>query len=61
MGLRRLELYHFVGNDVSGHVAEKVGFRREGILRAYVVMRGQPRDCVMNSLLASDIERMGSR
>jgi RimJ/RimL family protein N-acetyltransferase len=58
--VRRLELYHFVGNDVSGQVAEKVGFRREGVLRAYVVLRGEPRDCVMYSLLASEIETVGS-
>ena len=55
----RLELYHFVGNDASGRVAEKAGFRREGILRAYAVVRGEPRDCVMNSLLASDLETTG--
>ena len=61
LSLQRLELYHFVGNDVSGRVAEKVGFRREGILRAYVVLRGEPRDCVMYSLLVTDIETLGSR
>jgi len=61
LSLRRLELYQFVGNDASGQVAEKVGFQREGVLRAYVVMRGEPRDCVMYSLLASDIETAGSR
>ena len=59
-GVGRLELYHFVGNDVSGRVAEKAGFRREGVLRGYVVMRGVPYDCVMYSLLASDIEPTGS-
>lgn len=56
LSLRRLELYHFVGNDASGRVAQKVGFRREGILRAYAIVRGEPRDCVMYSLLASDID-----
>ena len=56
LSVRRLELYHFVGNEVSGRVAEKVGFQREGVLRAYVVLRGEPRDCVMYSLLASDVE-----
>ena len=61
LSLQRLELYHFVGNDVSGHVAEKVGYRREGTLRAYVVIRGEPRDCVMYSLLVTDIETLGSR
>jgi RimJ/RimL family protein N-acetyltransferase len=56
LSLRRLELFHFAGNDASGRVAEKVGFQREGVLRAFVVIRGEPRDCVMYSLLASDID-----
>jgi RimJ/RimL family protein N-acetyltransferase len=61
LSLQRLELYHFVGNDASARVAEKASFQREGVLRAYVVMRGEPNDCVMYSLLASDIETAGSR
>jgi RimJ/RimL family protein N-acetyltransferase len=52
----RVELYHFVGNDPSGRVAMKAGFRREGVLRLYVQFRGEARDCVMYSLLASDLE-----
>jgi ribosomal-protein-alanine N-acetyltransferase len=56
LGYPRLELYHFVGNDASGRVATKAGFRREGVLRLYAEMRGEPRDCVIYSLLASDIE-----
>jgi RimJ/RimL family protein N-acetyltransferase len=52
----RLELYHFVGNEASGRVATKAGFRREGTLRLFAEMRGEPRDCVMYSLLASDLE-----
>ena len=50
----RLELYHFAGNGASGRVSEKAGFRREGVLRLYADLRGEPRDCVMYSLLASD-------
>ena len=61
LNLRRLELFHFAGNDASGRVAEKVGFQREGVLRAYVVIRGEPRDCIMYSLLASDIGTARSR
>lgn len=61
LSFRRLELYHFVGNDASGQVAENVGFQREGVLRAYVVVRGEPRDCVMYSLLAVDVETGGDR
>jgi ribosomal-protein-alanine N-acetyltransferase len=59
LSFRRLDLYHFVGNEASGRVAEKVGFQREGVLRAYVVVRGEARDCVMYSLLASDVEITG--
>jgi RimJ/RimL family protein N-acetyltransferase len=55
LGYPRLELYHFVGNDASGRVATNAGFHREGILRLYAEMRGEPRDCVMYSLLVSDI------
>jgi RimJ/RimL family protein N-acetyltransferase len=55
LGLRRLDLYHFFGNDASARVVEKVGFQREGVLREYVVVRGVGRDCVMYSLLASDV------
>lgn len=56
LGFARVELYHFIGNDPSGRVAIKAGFRHEGILRLYAAMRGEPRDCVMYSLVASDIE-----
>jgi RimJ/RimL family protein N-acetyltransferase len=56
LGYPRLELYHYIGNDASGRVAEKAGFRREGILRLYADLRGEPRDCVMYSLVASDVE-----
>jgi RimJ/RimL family protein N-acetyltransferase len=59
--LRRLELFHFAGNAGSARVAEKVGFQREAVLRAYVVGRGEPRDCLMYSLLASDIEAAGDQ
>ena len=51
LSLQRLELYHFVWIDASGWVAEKLGFQREGVLRAYVEVRGELRDCVMYSLL----------
>jgi RimJ/RimL family protein N-acetyltransferase len=59
LSFRRLDLYHFVGNEAWGRVAEKVGFQREGVLRAYVVVRGEDRDCVMYSLLAADVQTTG--
>ena len=55
LGYPRLELYHFIGNEGSARVATKAGFQREGILRLYSDLRGEPRDCVMYSLLASEV------
>ena len=56
LGFRRRELLHLIGNEGSRRVAEKVGFRHEGLLRDYALVRGEPRDVVMYSLLASDID-----
>jgi RimJ/RimL family protein N-acetyltransferase len=53
----RLELFVEVGNAASERVAEKAGFRREGILRAYDDGRDGPIDLVMFSLLPRDLER----
>ena len=56
LGFHRLELLHLIGNEGSRRVAEKVGFRHEGTLRDYAAVRGEPRDVVMWSLLASDLD-----
>jgi RimJ/RimL family protein N-acetyltransferase len=43
----RLELFTDVDNDASGHVAERAGFRREGVRWAWDLDRhGQPIDAV---------------
>ncbi len=47
----RFDLYTFAGNDASGRVAERAGFTREGVLRAWEVHRGVPQDCVFYSLI----------
>lgn len=51
----RLELFVEVGNVASERVAEKAGFQREGVLRAYDDGLDGPIDLVMFSLLPSDI------
>ena len=61
LGFDRLELLHLVGNEGSRRVAEKVGFRHEGTLRDYAVVRGEARDVVMYSLLAADLDCRGGR
>jgi signal transduction histidine kinase/RimJ/RimL family protein N-acetyltransferase len=45
--LERLELTTLVGNDASGRVALRAGFRREGILRRYLAFRETLVDAVM--------------
>ena len=43
-----------VENVASQRVAEKAGYTREGILRAWLEVDGDPRDHVLYSLLASE-------
>jgi RimJ/RimL family protein N-acetyltransferase len=56
LGLERLELITDRDNAGSQRVAEKVGFRREGILRSHLVHPdGRRRDSVMFSLLPGEL------
>ena len=54
-GLQRLQLGTFPGNTGSERVAEKVGFRREGVLRRWMLQRGEGRDMTMWSLLPGEL------
>jgi RimJ/RimL family protein N-acetyltransferase len=45
-----------VGNAVSERMTERAGFQREGVLRAWELLRGEPVDCVAYSRLRSDRE-----
>jgi RimJ/RimL family protein N-acetyltransferase len=54
--LQRLELITDPGNIASQRVAEKVGFRREGVLRSHLRHPdGRRRDSVMFSLLPGEV------
>jgi RimJ/RimL family protein N-acetyltransferase len=56
-GVERLELTTDPENIASQRVAEKAGFVREGLLRAYSRARdGRRRDSIMFSLLPSDLD-----
>ena len=55
LGLARLQLAVMVGNTVSAGLAEKVGYRREGVLRAWFENRGTRADVVMYSLLPDEV------
>lgn len=56
LGLQRVQLVADPDNHASQRVAEKVGFRREGVLRAHLRHPdGRIRDSVMYSLLPGDL------
>lgn len=51
VGLRRIFAQHFANNPASGRVLQKVGFVREGELRAHYVRFGEVKDVVLYGLL----------
>ena len=51
----RVQLSTHLDNDASQRVAERAGFRREGVLRSWEELRGQRVDLVMFSLVAADL------
>jgi RimJ/RimL family protein N-acetyltransferase len=56
LGLQRVDLITDPENAASQRVAEKVGFRREGVLRAHLRHPdGRIRDSVMFSLLPGEL------
>ncbi|MFE4022706.1 GNAT family N-acetyltransferase [Streptomyces sp. NPDC059101] len=57
LGVERLEWLAEAGNEGSWAVARKVGFHREGTLRAKLVHDGTRRDLWIGSLLPSDLPR----
>jgi RimJ/RimL family protein N-acetyltransferase len=60
-GLQRLELITDPDNVASQRVAEKVGFKHEGVLRSHLVHPdGRRRDSVMFSLLPGELVKPGS-
>jgi len=54
LGFARIQLHCDVENVASQRVAEKAGYAREGILRAWLEVDGDPRDHVLYSVLASE-------
>jgi RimJ/RimL family protein N-acetyltransferase len=54
LGLQRLELTADVDNLVSQRVAQGAGFRREGVIRGHLLLRGQRRDSVLFGMTPAD-------
>jgi RimJ/RimL family protein N-acetyltransferase len=55
LAAQRVQLTTDPENRASQRVAEKAGFRREGILRSFHEIKGRRRDAVMFSLLPDDL------
>ena len=51
LGLIRIEIFVAAGNTASQRVAKKVGALREGLLRNRLLIRGEPRDAYVFSLI----------
>lgn len=54
-GVRRVYLIAEAGNVASQQVAVRAGFHRDGLLRAYLSMRGELQDVALFSLLPRDL------
>jgi len=54
LGAARIEVHIEPGNAASLRTAERVGFRREGLMRDFEEIGGERRDLMMLSLLPSD-------
>lgn len=56
LGLGRIELFAATGNGASQGVAERAGFVREGVLRAYMRGKDGQQDMVAYGLLAAEVD-----
>ncbi|MGH2724093.1 MAG: GNAT family N-acetyltransferase [Actinomycetota bacterium] len=55
LGLSRIELFAAVENTPSCRVAERAGFRREGVLRSRIAAKEGRHDAAIYSLLPGDL------
>ncbi len=55
LGVARVQLTTHLDNAASQRVAERAGFRREGVLRSWEELRGRRIDLVMYSRIAADL------
>jgi [ribosomal protein S5]-alanine N-acetyltransferase len=55
LGYERLQLLVESANAASARVAENAGFRREGVMRGWMELRGSRADLIMYGLLPGDV------
>lgn len=53
-GLNKIEIHYVPANIRSAHVAEKLGFRLEGIIRHSTMRNGMPEDTIVTGLLRNE-------
>jgi RimJ/RimL family protein N-acetyltransferase len=53
--LARVQLYTHVDNPASQRTAERAGFRREGVLRGYMLLKGRRHDAVIFGMTKEDL------
>lgn len=56
LGLSRIEIVVATGNHASLRVAEKIGARREGLMRNRILIGETLQEAVMHSLIPSDLD-----
>ncbi|NJK43297.1 MAG: GNAT family N-acetyltransferase [Pleurocapsa sp. SU_196_0] len=56
LGLHRVQAGYFPRNPASRRILEKIGMRREGLMRGYFVKDDVPEDVMYFAVLKSDVE-----
>lgn len=59
MGLIRIEARTMIENKPSQAILDKIGFKYEGMLRSYRVIRNQPVDVMLYAITPSDMPIIG--
>ena len=54
-GIVRLQAFTYVENIGSQRVLETAGFKKEGLLRKYVLIKGSIKDTLVYSFLSKDV------
>lgn len=58
MKFHRVDSHHFARNEASGRVLEKLGMKREGLLREHILNSGSWEDVIEYGILDSEYEQI---